>query len=94
MRAFRLLQTYWPECETLERGWLRFLKALARSLPSRGVKGQAGLFWGEYLLGPRHLFLSVVSTSLLLLPRPAPPELHLHARRDRHNLVDLHVLLR
>ena len=24
---------------------------------------------------------------------PAPPELRLHARRDRHNFVDLHVLL-
>ena len=59
-----------------------------------GVKGQACLFWGEYLLGPRHLFLSVVSTSLLLLPHPAPPELRLHTRRDRHHFVDLHILFR
>ena len=37
-----------------------------------GVKGQAGLFWGEYLLGPRHLFLSVASTSLTY-SSPVPP---------------------
>ena len=30
----------------------------------------------------------------LFLPRPASTELRLHARRYRHNFIDLHVLLR
>jgi len=45
--------------------------------------------WGNACRG-RTIFFFADS----LLPRPAPPELRLHARRDRHNFIDLHVFVR
>ena len=59
------------------------------------VEGACRLLWGGMPAGAAPSF-SARSQHFagLLLPRPAPPKLCLHARRGRNNFIDLHVLLR